>query len=44
VLYALSIGDRVLCERRTLSGHPEVVTARIAKTGLDIVRNELRSR
>lgn len=47
VVYALSFaaleGAQVHTERRSLSGHPEVVTARIAKTALDIVRRKLHS-
>lgn len=42
IVYSLSIAERVVNQRRSLSGHPEVVTARIAKTALDIVRQHLR--
>jgi nicotinamide-nucleotide amidase len=45
VVYAISIltsqGNVVQTEKRSLAGHPEVVTARIAKTALDIVRRKL---
>ncbi len=43
VVYALAFGEQLFCEQRSLSGHPEVVTARIAKTALDIVRHQLRT-
>ncbi len=46
VVYAISSqsadGNQVHTENRSLSGHPEVVTARIAKTALDIVRRQLK--
>ncbi len=45
VAYAISLltlsGNSVQTEKRSLAGHPEVVTARIAKTALDIVRRAL---
>lgn len=45
VVYAFSLKSHALqkthTELRSLSGHPEVVTARIAKTALDIVRRQL---
>ena len=45
VVYAIHLqapqGNRTYTEQRALSGHPEVVTARIAKTALDIVRRQL---
>jgi nicotinamide-nucleotide amidase len=47
VVYAISLstarGLVVETEKRALAGHPEVVTARIAKTALDIVRRKLMS-
>jgi nicotinamide-nucleotide amidase len=47
VIYAISLlnpdGNLIQTERRSLAGHPEVVTARIAKTALDIVRRKLQS-
>ncbi len=44
VAYGLSGATYSTSEKRSLSGHPEVVTARIAKTALDIVRLQLRSK
>ena len=45
VVYAISLltpqGLQLQTEKRSLAGHPEVVTARIAKTALDIVRRKL---
>ena len=45
VVYALDLqtpqGSCTHTEQRALSGHPEVVTARIGKTALDIVRRQL---
>lgn len=45
VVYAISQttnGENAIeTERRSLAGHPEVVTARIAKTALDLVRRKL---
>ncbi len=45
VVYAIHLqtphGKRNHSEQRALSGHPEVVTARIAKSALDIVRRQL---
>lgn len=47
VVYAISLatpaGQLIHTEKRSLAGHPEVVTARIAKTALDIVRRTLQS-
>jgi len=47
VVYAISLltpnGNVVQTEKHSLAGHPEVVTARIAKTALDIVRRKLMS-
>ena len=47
VMYAISLKwdgvSKTHAERRALSGHPEVVTARIAKSGLDIVRRQIGS-
>ncbi len=46
VVYAISIatpdGHSIKTEKRSLAGHPEVVTARIGKTALDIVRRVLQ--
>lgn len=45
IAYAISLrtlhGNVVEFEKRSLAGHPEVVTARIAKTALDFVRRKL---
>ncbi len=41
VFYALSTKDHLVLDARNLGGHPEVVLARIAKTGLDIIRHQL---
>ena len=47
VVYAISLatpaGHIIQTEKRTLAGHPEVVTARIAKTALDTVRRKLQA-
>ena len=47
IVYAISLatpsGQTLHSETRSLAGHPEVVTARIAKTALDIVRRKLKS-
>ena len=46
VVYAISLvtpaGQLIHTEKRSLAGHPEVVTARIAKTALDIMRRRLQ--
>lgn len=47
VVYAISLkteqGKTTQTEKRSLAGHPEVVTARVAKTALDLVRRKLIS-
>lgn len=44
IAYAISTAEGEQVELRPISGHPEVVTARIAKTALDTVRHLLRTR
>ncbi|MEZ6151991.1 MAG: molybdopterin-binding protein [Pirellulaceae bacterium] len=42
--YVLAIGDELSIDRRSMSGHPDVLGPRAAKTGLDILRKKLALR
>lgn len=40
-VFALAIGDSIMVEQRSLSGHPDVLAPRAAKVGLDWLRKKL---
>jgi nicotinamide-nucleotide amidase len=42
--FVLAIGDDVFVEQRSLGGHPDVLGQRVAKTGLDWLRQKLALR
>lgn len=41
VTWAIAHGEQVTTKQRDMGGHPDVLPARIAKTGLDLVRKHL---